>query len=489
MVGGGVGGTEYQVAVDEDTEAALRTFLLKYPNDEEIAFATWYPSAGRRRFTALIHTPILPRMGDRRRHGNVSALPRYVDRAKETAREAGAGLAMIHTHPLGEGWQGPSAPDLYYEMKVLAQEAFGVTGLPLVGLILAEDGGWSARIYLKEPGKRPVRVECEAVRIVGRTLEIQFNPALRPAPEPGIKLLRTTSVWGSNKQARIMRMRVGVVGAGSVGSVIIESLARLGVRDIYVLDYDKVSPHNLDRLIYATSADVGKPKAELARTHAETSATNADFLCQAFPEASVVEDDGYALAKDCDVVFSCSDRPWPRQALNHLAYSALIPVVDGGVSFKVDDSRLIHGMFRAQTVGPGRACLNCLRAYDSAEVQLDREGKFDDPAYIEGLERVGAAPSRQNILPFALGLGALESIQFVELVTNLAGRGDLGQQPYDYATGEILPNLRGCGPGCEYKEMVARGDSTKPYLSTDISKQRSLNAGVPIGRASPSRSP
>ena len=470
---------EYQVAIDEDTEAALRTFLLKDPCDEEIAFATWYPSAGRQRFTALIHTPILPRKGDRRRHGNVSALPRYVDRAKETARESGAGFAMIHTHPLGEGWQGLSDPDFYYEKKVLAQEVFGVTGLPLVGLTLAGDGVWSARLYPKKPAKVPVLADCEAVRIVGRTLRIQFNPSLRPAPEPGIKLLRTTSVWGSKKEAGIMRMRVGIVGAGSVGLVVIESLARLGVGELYVLDYDKVSPHNLDRLICATSADVGRSKAELAKALAETSATNPKFLCQAFPEASIVESDGYSRAKDCDVVFSCSDRPWPRQVLNHLAYSALIPVVDGGVSFKVNDSRLIHGMFRAQTVGPGRACMNCLRAYDSAEVQLDREGKFDDPVYIEGLERVGAAPSRQNIMPFALGLGALESIQFVELVTNLAGKGDLGQQPYDYATGEILPNLRTCKGGCEYQEMVAKGDTILPYLSTDFSKQRSINVGVP----------
>ena len=480
---------EYQVAVDQGTEATLRTFLLKDPRDEEIAFATWYPSVGRRRYTALIRTPILPRKGDRRRHGNVSAFPRYVDRAKETAREAGAGLAMIHTHPLGEGWQGLSDPDFYYEKKVLAREVFGVTGLPLVGLTLAGDGEWSARVYLKEPAKAPVLADCEAVRIVGKTLRIQFNPTLRPAPEPGVKLLRTTSVWGSKKQAGIMRMRVGVVGAGSVGSVVIESLARLGVGETYVLDYDKVSPHNLDRLIRATSADIGRPKAELARVHAEASATNPDFVCQAFPETSVVEADGYALVKDCDVVFSCSDRPWPRQVLNHLAYSALIPVVDGGVSFKVDDSRLIHGMFRAQTVGPGRACMNCLRAYDSAEVQLDREGRFDDPVYIEGLERVGEAPSRQNIMPFALGLGALESIQFVELVTNLVGRGDLGQQPYDYATGEILPNLRACKSGCEYQEMVAKGDTTLPYLSTDISRQRSLNAGVPVERPSSRRSP
>ena len=238
------------------------------------------------------------------------------------------------------------------------------------------------------------------------------------------------------------------------------------------MDYDKVKDHNLDRLLYATRCDVGKSKAKLVQKNAKKSATNPDFKCHAFPRHSIVEESGFEIAKDCDILFSCVDRPWPRQVLNHIAYSSLIPVIDGGVSFKTKDFRLVHGMFRAQTVGPGRACLNCLGAYDSGEVQMDREGKLDDPSYIVELRRQGAEPSRQNIMPFSMGLASLETIQFVELVTNIGRHGDLGQQPYDYYTGELHPRFCNCAKGCEYVTLIAQGDTKKPFLAQDISKDR-----------------
>ncbi len=456
----------------EDTNASLSGFLLRDPRDEEICFSTWHPAAGRKRLTALLHNPIFPAGEDRTRHGNVSALPRFVDRAKETARVRGAGLAMIHTHPFGKGWQGLSGPDLHYERDLLAREVYGITGLPLVGLTLAGDKTWSARFYPKAAGSVPNLQWAAAVRIVGSRLKFNYNSDLKPSPKPHKAQLRTTSVWGLKLQSDIMRMRVGVIGAGSVGMVVCEILARIGAGELYILDYDTVKTHNLDRLLYATRENLGNLKAELACERADKSATTDSFKCEAHTTASIVEDEGYTLAKDCDVLFSCVDRPWPRQVLNHLAYSCLIPVVDGGVSFKIDKSKLIHGMFRAQTVGPQRVCLNCLGGYDSAEVQLDREGNFTNPRYIAGLKKLGREPSRQNIMPFSMGLASIETIQFVELVTGLGRKGDLGQQAYDYQTGEILPKHETCKTGCEYAALVAHGDNKRPFLSRDISKDR-----------------
>lgn len=175
------------------------------------------------------------------------------------------------------------------------------------------------------------------------------------------------------------------------------------------------------------------------------------------------------------MLFSCVDRPWPRQVLNHIAYTCLIPVIDGGMSFNLGNNhRLIHGMFRAQTVGPERVCMNCLGVYNPGLIQQDREGSLEDPEYIEQLRKVGREPERQNIMPFSLGLASLETIQFVELVTGLARKGDLGQQPYDYYTGEILPTCKSCHPECEYASMIAYGDLKKPVLSSDITKERLL---------------
>lgn len=463
---------EYSAAMAEDTAAQMREFLLRDTRDEEMCFALWHPAAGKSRYNILLREPLYPGGGDRRRHGNVSAHPGYVDRCKESAREAGAGLAMVHTHPNARGHQDVSGPDLHYEQDVLAREVFGITGLPLVGATLAGDGTWSARAY---PPPFEIRW-CSAVRTVGPTLKIDFNPDLAPPPAAGARHARTSGVWGPERQADLARLRVGIVGAGSVGAMVGEILARTGVGKILIMDYDRVKEHNLDRLTGASGGDVGRPKIDVLAENLARSSTCDGFECTA-SDGSVVESGGFEEALGCDVVFCCADRPWPRQVLNHAAYSCLVPVIDGGVGIRARKGRLVHGMYRAQTVGPRRACLDCLGALDPGEVSADRAGTFDDPGYVERLEAKDG-PARQNVMAFSAGLASLEALQFIEAVTGLAGRGDLGQQPYDCRTGEILPRHSECRDGCASPRLIALGDSSRPFLGADASRKRDLG-GAP----------
>src|SRR6202035_3059725 len=101
--------------------------------------------------------------------------------------------------------------------------------------------------------------------------------------------------------------------------------------------------------------------------------------------ASVVEEQGYRQALDCDVLFSCVDRSWPRSVLNHIAYAHGIPVIDGGVAVRFRDGECTGFDWQVQTVGPGRVCLDCLQAFNAADVGLEMEGKLDDPTYLVGL--------------------------------------------------------------------------------------------------------
>lgn len=65
-------------------------------------------------------------------------------------------------------------------------------------------------------------------------------------------------------QEKVREARVLVVGAGGLGGPVIRQLAGAGVGALTIADSDTVSLSNLHRQLLFDSADVGRPKAEVA---------------------------------------------------------------------------------------------------------------------------------------------------------------------------------------------------------------------------------
>ena len=70
---------------------------------------------------------------------------------------------------------------------------------------------------------------------------------------------------GAAGQAALGRARVLVVGAGGLGSPVLQYLAGAGVGCLGIVDADLLDASNLHRQPLYSLADVGKPKVELAR--------------------------------------------------------------------------------------------------------------------------------------------------------------------------------------------------------------------------------
>ena len=452
------GGTR-GVAMTSDVDGRARAHLLRDDGQEDLCFAIWNPSRGRARFTALLERLILPRESDRLLHGNVSFTPQYFERALSEAAAVDAGLALLHSHPQGRGCQGMSAPDVVAE-QTNAGAVFGATDQPFVGLTISGDSAWSARFW-NRTGPRIYSCEwCSGVRVVGDRLAITYMEELAPRPRVTDSQLRTVSAWGEEAQADLVRLRVGVVGAGSVGGFIAESLARTGFENITLIDFDHVELRNLDRLLYATRGDVGASKVELLAKHLELRATSERF-CVKPVNAAVYEDSGFRAALDCDVLFSCVDRPWGRHVLNFIANAHLIPVIDGGIHVRRNRSgKLAAADWRTHTATFGRACLQCDGQYDPGLVQLEREGYLDDPTYIDRLPQDHILKARENVFAFSMACASLQNLQMLALVLAPGDQPDPGSQRYHFVGGFMAqPRFEPCAPNCFFRDIVARGES------------------------------
>lgn len=434
--------------------------LLRRDGQEDICFGLYKPSESRTRKTGLVSEIVLPEGGDREIHGNASFSSDYFLRAASEAAAKDAGLVLFHTHPNGRGWQGMSNDDVAAESGYAAQ-ASSITSLPFLGMTLAGDGHWSARFWERvgrgEYEKRP----CETVRVVGERLSVTYDERQRPAPDFRPELERTISAWRRSTQADLARLKVGVIGCGSVGALVAESLARTGVEELLLLDFDTVETVNLDRLLHARKRDalLVRSKAETLKRALLNSATSASAHIEAL-ELSVAEEDGFRAALDCDVLFSCVDRPWPRAVLNLIAYAHLIPVVDGGIMVvATGERRLSAADWKAHVAAPSRRCLECLGQYDPGLVATERDGLLDDPSYVKGLPPDHPVRANQNVFAFSMSAASLEVLQLLSMVVTPGGISDIGAQNYHFVTGSIDTENRDCEFGCLYSgNLLAAGD-------------------------------
>lgn len=102
---------------------------------------------------------------------------------------------------------------------------------------------------------------------------------------------------------RIQVMKIGVAGAGGIGSNCAMMLVRSGFSNFKIADFDRVEPSNLNRQMY-TPAHVGRMKVDCLR----------DILLSINPEASidvfsdrVTRENAGSFFCDCDIIIEAFD--------------------------------------------------------------------------------------------------------------------------------------------------------------------------------------
>ena len=101
--------------------------------------------------------------------------------------------------------------------------------------------------------------------------------------------------------------QIHIIGCGSVGSTIAENLARLGIENFVLYDFDKVEAKNIANQMFVNS-DVGTPKVEATKRLICSINPEAETRIEMFPE-------GYTGQKLNGYVFLCVDNIELRKAI------------------------------------------------------------------------------------------------------------------------------------------------------------------------------
>ena len=140
---------------------------------------------------------------------------------------------------------------------------------------------------------------------------------------------RSVGTVGIEGQIRLLKAKVGIVGAGGLGGFALELLARMGVGRLVIVDDDTFSDSNLNRQLLADENNLGESKAETAvrriaavNSSVEVTAHNARGDLTNMPQ----------FFSGCDLVLDCLDNLPSRFELEKACGQLGVVMIHGAIA-------------------------------------------------------------------------------------------------------------------------------------------------------------
>lgn len=347
------------------------------------------------------------------------------------ARDENLVYLAVHNHG-GTGAVSFSGTDLRSHERAYPT-LLGLTKLP-VGALVVAGRAVAGDIWLPDGSRQPL----------ARAVIVGGSPAvLTPEPQHSgaahARYSRQSLLFGDEGQEILSKSKVGIVGAGGVGMLLVQTLARLGVGRLVVIDPERVDPTNLPRLPEATRLDAmawfdqdGRPVAvrRLGRRLARHKVRVARRIARQANDAVIVEniigdvadDETARLITDCDFIFLAADSMLARDVVNQIAYQFLIPTLQVGSKVVIDsETGTVHDIFSVvRTLGVQGGCLRCndlidLRRLGEESVgdpdQVRNQRYVDEPEVhapsVITLNALGVGWAANAFMQYTVGLRAL----------------------------------------------------------------------------------
>jgi molybdopterin/thiamine biosynthesis adenylyltransferase len=414
-----------------ETERLLSLLFSRYPAHEWATFARfgWRDTGNSLVLTIAALDPPTP--GDL--NGNVPHVAideAYTLRVALGSEQHPFGVGVVHSHPEG---CPPIASPIDDDMDSYYSAYFGdfAPDRPYVSLIAAKLGGelvLSGRVWWRGQWRGVDRfcVEGTLVQTWAKGYFARDDIQVRE------RTARLNAAFGTHAAVRLRQATVAVIGAGGTGSAAIEVLARAGVGRLIIVDPDRLTESNLERVHGSVPAHAARtcPKVSLAREHVHAIDPSCEVigLVGSLPQDAVIDD-----VITADVMLGCTDQAHSRLALSDIALRYVIPALDSGVVLEGAEGTVTGQVIQLVRCLPADPCLLCRGMIDAkrvAEELMSPQERHQRQAAAEEAIARGEKPD-----PYWRGLPQLNTAGFL---TTTAGA-MLAGYAIGWITGRFAP--------------------------------------------------
>ena len=252
---------------------------------------------------------------------------------------------------------------------------------------------------------------------------------------------RTTRFFGKEEFEKLQNSKILVVGAGAIGNEVIKNLALLGVKEVKLVDFDKVNKSNANRCIFFRESDhnlLYKVEAVKERVSEMSPMNIIPYNCR-------IEEAPEEVWQDLDLIIVGVDNDYARMLINAKMLTLamdekVIPVINGAMALT---------FIECEVLLPGTtACLTCLWTESYKEKLIKTQVvKSCDEFFIEVLPKFPAISTFTSVVAGIMVAEATKLLVlrdkediYAKIGTGYIIRYDLNT--YEFSTGPVLRNSR-----------------------------------------------
>lgn len=454
------GDSTLSLAMAADTLADLYAALLTPDGAENFAVLLCAPAAISNGTRLLVREFLpAPKAAYRERLSyHLEIEPAFFNSIVDRALTSGLHPVLVHSHP-GAQEAHYSRSDNFGESRLLPVLAQLLPGRHVASLLVTPHDIQGHIL------RGDTFVPLSRIEVTGARPEI-FAP---PSPDGrGANATAAEAVYdrqaraiGRDGMERIHGLRVGVVGAGGTGSAVLEQLARLGIRDITVIDPDVFEESNLSRVWGSLPEDVrtNRPKVDILARHLRAISPSVSVRTI---QADITRQSVLGELRDRDLVFGCTDNHWSRAVLNRFAHQYLVPLVDMGVRLDAGEGVVSAAAGQVTLAGPGLSCLRCAQLIDPEQVRMESMPESERAALVREGYVAGSHDPAPAVISLNTTVAGMAVTSALSLFVNLTGAAPAAGLRYDARSGTTFVVAARHDPMCDVCSaeagVIALGD-------------------------------